>query len=102
MLTRLVTASTTAATINNTSSINNNIDAVASSSANASTLASTTASTGNHTQRAASSKLPPNRSKGSKNYSRDEVEHLLKSVSICLPLGSEDWQVVAHLHAEIL
>jgi hypothetical protein len=76
----LVTASTTAATTNNTSSINNNIDAAASSSANASTSASTTASTGNRTQRAASSKLPPNRSKGSKNYSRDEVEHLLKSV----------------------
>jgi hypothetical protein len=30
----------------------------------------------------------------------DEVEHFLKSVSICLPLGSEDWQVVARLHSE--
>jgi hypothetical protein len=28
------------------------------------------------------------------------VEHLLKSVAICLPLGSEDWQVVASLHSE--
>ncbi len=28
------------------------------------------------------------------------LEHLLKSVSICLPLGSEVWQVVACLHSE--
>jgi hypothetical protein len=103
------TANTTTATSNVISTINNNlINAEASNSAAASTSASATASAsasasdsaGNTAQRAAASKLPPTRSKGSKNYSRDEVEHLLKSVSICLPLGSEDWQVVAHLHAE--
>ncbi len=44
--------------------------------------------------------MPPSRSKGSKNYSRDGLEYLLKSVSICLLLGSEDWQVVAHLHSD--
>ncbi len=79
-----------------------NPDASTSAATSTSAAASTSAfaAAGNAAQRAASSKFPHSGSKGSKNNSHDEVEDLLKSVSICLPFGSEDRQVVAHLHSE--
>jgi hypothetical protein len=91
------------AAVNNTitattsSGTNNNI----TTTTNASTINDTTttnASVTSNTMKTNSKSQPPTRTMGSKKYSHDEIEDLLKSVSICLPLGSEDRKIVLRMH----
>jgi hypothetical protein len=92
----------TSAAVNNTitattsSGTNNNITTTATTSKIHDTT--TNASVTSNTMKTNSKSQPPSRTKGSKNYSHNESEDLLKSVSISLPLGSEDWQIVLRMH----
>ena len=69
-----------------------------SSSTNNNNNISTSTSAAAHAPRAQGSKAV--RSKGSKNFSNDELNSLLELIEKVLPTGNDFWELVAKLHKE--